>query len=823
MPAFFCSRIPFDYCHSRMNSKFKRLIFRAILVLLSPVVFLGLAEIGLRAAGFGYPNDLLVPISVQQRPMWTGNLFYTYRFFPPPLARVPSPILIAQDKPPGEVRIVILGESAAQGDPVPAFGVSRMLEILLRRRFSDDGIQVVNAAVTAISTAVIRDISSELGKLNPDVVILYMGNNEVIGPYGPASPISRLTRLPLLQRMAVASTRLRLVQAIQLAVSLAAERRGPVVFQGVAKTLDRPVSHADPRLKSMRRHYKHNVREIMARAREAGAQVLVSTVAVNHTDCPPAISLHRPGLSEADRQTWEAHYAKGLRSFEAGRWQAALEHFELAAGIDSHPADLAYRRAECLEKLGQGEKAQDAYALALDLDAFRYRTDSTLNNILRELAAMEPNGVALVDADGHFRNSGESMDEEWFVDHVHFSFEGTWKLATTLGDALLAMAPLKFRPPTQDAWMPVEEVRVRMGFDPVAESRFHAALLGRYRQPPFNRQHNIARREASALRRLEELSRIMFSRDPGDISQDQGSHVHNDTVLASLQASSLIFYKQYADALTVLSPLVELYPHRRDLRALMAEVQLGLGNPRQAAHELLGFSSRHGFLAMQTAEPHLDRLMESGQMDAAYEYAQTLASRLHRLDYPWRARQYRAALHDLRSGRDRAADELRRGDRDAAAKIWADLMERHPTSPLPPYGLAVHEGCQGDLGKARALLQLAVSRWDYPRACFYAGLWESHFGDSEQARRLFGNALRFTGEDKELLNDFAWLRAHFPHVPAPAASHAQTDPAPRQTRGISSTPIRTPRPHDLLQSLQKNLGRQMGVGALFAAGGAGPA
>jgi lysophospholipase L1-like esterase len=87
------------------------------------------------------------------------------------------------EKAAGTYRVVILGESAAEGTPNPSFGLGRMLEAMLRLEFPERRFEVINAAMTAINSHVIWLIAQDCRQLKPDLVVVYMGNNEVIGSF----------------------------------------------------------------------------------------------------------------------------------------------------------------------------------------------------------------------------------------------------------------------------------------------------------------------------------------------------------------------------------------------------------------------------------------------------------------------------------------------------------------------------------------------------------------------------------------------------------------------------------------------------------------
>ena len=99
--------------------------------------------------------------------MWIDNPFFGYRFFAPRLARTPPGAVIDREKPPGTIRVFVLGESAAMGDPLDEFGPARQLACLLEARYPGKRFEVVNAAMTAINSHVIAEIAREAAWLRP--------------------------------------------------------------------------------------------------------------------------------------------------------------------------------------------------------------------------------------------------------------------------------------------------------------------------------------------------------------------------------------------------------------------------------------------------------------------------------------------------------------------------------------------------------------------------------------------------------------------------------------------------------------------------------
>ena len=150
----------------------------------APLLFFALLELGLRLAGFGRPATFFLRASFEGKPAIVENQDFSQIFFPPGLERHPLPCRFDAKKTPGTTRVFIFGESAAMGDPAPAFGLGRALEMLLRERYPETPFEFVNVSMTAINSHVLLPIARECAAKEGDLWVIYMGNNEVVGPFG---------------------------------------------------------------------------------------------------------------------------------------------------------------------------------------------------------------------------------------------------------------------------------------------------------------------------------------------------------------------------------------------------------------------------------------------------------------------------------------------------------------------------------------------------------------------------------------------------------------------------------------------------------------
>ena len=111
---------------------------RIATAVLVPLLLLGVIELALRVFGVGYSTDLTVPCTAQGHAADCYNLFFPAPFFPPGMIKTPQAYSIPVVKPQGTYRIFVLGESAAMGDPDPAYAFSRYLDVMLRETLSVD-------------------------------------------------------------------------------------------------------------------------------------------------------------------------------------------------------------------------------------------------------------------------------------------------------------------------------------------------------------------------------------------------------------------------------------------------------------------------------------------------------------------------------------------------------------------------------------------------------------------------------------------------------------------------------------------------------------
>jgi tetratricopeptide (TPR) repeat protein len=460
-----------------------RRLWIAISAIFVPLLVLGVVEACLRLAGVGYPTALLTPCTVQGKPASCYNLFFAAPFFPAGSVQTPRLYSIPTQKPPGTYRIFVLGESAAMGDPDPAYGFSRYLEAMLRERFPETKFEVVNTGSVAINSHVVLRIAQQLADQRPDLFIIYSGNNEVVGPYGPGTVLtSSGMSIPVIR----SSIFLRSTRIGQLVTKLGTQKK---TWQGMEMFLDKQVRANSPVMQQVYANYERNLRDTIAVARAAGAQVVVATAATNLEDCAPFASLHRDGIKPEEVNEWSSLVQRGNELEAARSFSEALELYRSAAKIDNEYAELEFRIARCLKSLGDTKSANEHFQRARDLDTLRFRADTRINDINRYVPASY-SGVALVDAESLFSSASRDgiVGTDLVYEHVHMTPLGSYlfaraiyrQVAGNLASGAVADAPSETE---------CERMLALTAYD---RSRIAQEMLRRIQRAPFTQQLNHA-------------------------------------------------------------------------------------------------------------------------------------------------------------------------------------------------------------------------------------------------------------------------------------------------------------------------------------------
>jgi tetratricopeptide (TPR) repeat protein len=731
---------------------------------LGPLLFLLILEVGLRLAGVGHPMSFFLPIKIEGKDCLIENDRFGWRFFGPELARTPFPFVIPRVKRANTIRVFVFGESAAYGDPQPEFGLSRVLEALLEGRYPDKHFEVVNTAMTAINSHVILPIARDCAGQNGGFWVIYMGNNEVVGPYGSGTVFGAPAASLSLVRADVALKATRIGQAFgNLRRGLQKRPADQSEWGGMSMFLGHHVRQDDPRMATVYASFERNLNDIIDTGLGGGAKILVSTVARNLKDCGPFASEHSPRLSAEQLSHWKNFYQAGTRDQESGRAAEAIDSFRQAAQMDDDYAETHFRWGQCCLALGQDAEASRQFALACDQDAFRFRADTRINEIIRRVASeRERQGARLVDSEAVVSQQSPHglTGGEFLYEHVHLNFEGNYLVARALAEQIgHALSPGAASP-----WPTAGECAARLGWNDFKRHEAEINILGRLDDSPFKEQADHQQQYERLLQQIQQLQpstlpdslRAAMVRTKAAADATPGDWILQEN-LAYLQQQT----GDAADALETLRRLVRLLPQSPDawndlglaLEAAKRDEEASSAFQQAIRVAPESVSSRISLAELDARQGHLDA--------GAREFRQVLRQKPYWgpahlglakvLDAKGESeeakKQFQEALKDrIRTPKffnSLAKYSVSKGWYDIAVTNFTDSLRLYPSDPETHVGLGLALARLGRHAEAQAHYAEAVRlQPNFAGARLWLGLELGQDGDAAGAAAQFAEAVR---------------------------------------------------------------------------------
>jgi tetratricopeptide (TPR) repeat protein len=553
--------------------KVRKALFTFIAIFVIPLLFFVLLELGLTALGVGKSFDYFRKIDINGQPHYQENPDFADQFYPPSLNIGPAENTFAEERSPDLLRVYIFGESAALGFPHKNHGLDRLLAAQLQAALPSRKIEVINTAMTSVNSHVIYAVAKSIPDNSADFAVILMGNNEVVGPYGPGTFNQNFLGNITLIRGIQALKRTRTWQALNSLILKVRpiDAQQDLKWEGMQMFTEHAVPRDDPSMASVYDHYEDNLVSIIETLRAKGMHVVLSSVPVNLRHSAPFLSVHRRDLSDDRLNQWRESTRQGAQSADQGDWDDAIAHFQAALAIDPGYADTHFRLATAFENASQFQQARTHYQRALDLDALRFRADTKINQIIRQVATRNGNDAfSFVDSAAAFEKASQPFQPGWnlLLEHVHYDFAGTNVIAAEVSRSIISNLP------GADAFQPLprEEVARRVGFpnfDTIEEIRNLQRMIQR---PPFPGQSNYAKLRQFLDEKLQSVSEEVGSstavlqrrRELADAGLADWKVHFELAVLSQRLRDTPAMYEH-------LNKILELYPHNRETYMKMAE------------------------------------------------------------------------------------------------------------------------------------------------------------------------------------------------------------------------------------------------------------
>ena len=694
-------------------SGWKKWFLRVGLAVLTPCLFLALVEGGLRLAGFGYPSSYFLKKQAGGRTFFIENPKFELRFFPPALLRLPSSLTVPARKDLATYRIFVIGSSAAAGFPEPAYSFARILEVILKAKYPDRNFEVINTATTAINSNVDLPIMEEAAKHQPDLFIVYDGHNEVLGPFGPGTvfvPYSGSLK-SVRSTIFIKSTKIgQLLDSFRIRL---VKGKVPSEWRGMEMVARNQLRRDDPRLPIVYSHFQSNLLDMCQAARRAGAKVILATLGTNLKDAAPFASLHRADLSEDQRSQWEKQYQQGVNADSEHNFTKAIDSYLTAAKIDDRFADLQFRLARSYSNSQDYGSALEHYVEARDDDALRFRADSGINQIIRDVAASQvSNGVSLVDIEKLLRTTPAANipGEELFYDHVHLNFSGNYLVAKEISEQIDRIFSGSPRNAASE-----EECARQLAFTDWNRATIAKGLLPQFQEVPFTNQLNHDEQIAA----LKQQMAAMFARGTGQVVPSaRATYDHalqgapDDWMLHNQYGILLADTDDFAGAIEQFRRVLTLVPYRSWPHVALAQA-LAKSNKSEAKQEFeealrIDPNSPNAHLGLGSL------LLEEGNSTEALS-------------------QYQSVLHESPQNAKALVGAgnvwATQGNNAEAADAYERALQASPSLPEAHYRLGALLMRQGSTDQAASHLSQAV-QLDFTYADAHVKLGEAYEAES---------------------------------------------------------------------------------------------
>jgi tetratricopeptide (TPR) repeat protein len=761
-------------------------LFRILAPVAILLLVLGGLELGLRLFGYGYPTAFFLKTEIGGMNYYVSNDRFGYRFFPPALARTPVPLRMAVKKPANTYRIFVFGESAAMGDPDPTFGAWRYLQVMLRERFPGTDFEVVCVAMTAINSHVILPIARECARHDGDLWIIYMGNNEMVGPFGGGTVFgSRVAGINLIRTsLAVKSTKFgQLLDGLMQRSGVHSST--PKTWSGLNMFKDHQLRYDDPNRLRAYANFKNNLNDILRAGRDAGVPIILSTVGSNLKDCAPFGSLHSAGLNEHQQTEWNSLYQAGAALETSGDYPAALKKYEQAAAIDPQYAELHFRAGRCQLALTNSEQALTDFELARDDDTLAFRADGRINRIIADAAkAKADRGVYFLDAREVFaqRSPAKIPGNELFYEHVHLNFDGNYLLGRAFAEQTLKLLPKSILAQGKSEWASADLCNRRLAVSPWDRFRVWQENYSRVSEPPFTDQLNDVPRAKFYMAKLQELNSQMTqeTRAQSRATYEEGlALTPGDYCLRENFAQFLDETGELAAAPAEEQKVSDLLPQNPMTPCIIGRLFVRLGNFSGAEEKFLhALAIRHDY-APALSELGTLRANQQKNADAAGYFARALKINPGDVDtyLNWGFMEQNEGKWDqaLAHYHD-AADRQPNGPADHFYHAATLLMHLRGSESLDYFNAAVHMNpnfwqaryllggelaAEGKMEEAQAQFSAAVSiRPDFAPAHSNHGIALAKLGKLNEALKEFQTTLQIDPTDKAAQQNLEAVQAN---------------------------------------------------------------
>ncbi|KAA3659351.1 MAG: hypothetical protein DWQ10_09015 [Calditrichaeota bacterium] len=410
-------------------TKAKNTVF-TIIMLLVPVLFFVLLEIGLRIFGGYQQEPLVVKTHKNGKEVYQINQNIARRYFDPNKVNVPAaaPETFNAHKTASTFRIFCLGGSTTAGFPFDCqVSFPQQLRYLLQNSYPRYRFEVINLGISAVNSYTVLDLLPDVLELQPDLILVYMGHNEFYGAYGSASSFA-LPGSDQFIRFYLKLQKLHTIQFLQSIVSLFSisestpKKKNLSLMAAVVQ--DQQIAWRSENYQKTMQVFSNNLEIILNSCCRAKEPVIMSNLVSNIRDLKPfSANIKRAGANTGDG------LAIAYSLFNAKNYTASAEAYRQLLGTDASDAGLWFNLGKSYIGLGDSVQALQALTEAKDRDQVRFRAAEDANLIIKTLAS-ETN-ASFIDMQTRFAAHAQHglIGDDLICNHLHPNPNGYYLMA----------------------------------------------------------------------------------------------------------------------------------------------------------------------------------------------------------------------------------------------------------------------------------------------------------------------------------------------------------------------------------------------------------
>ncbi len=342
-------------------------------------------------------------------------------------------------KPENTFRIFFFGGSTVFGAPYWDPGsFPRLLEKGLSAVSPFQRFEVINAGGVGYASNRIRLLINESFEYDPDLIILYTGNNEFIEqqfylkvldqPEWVLKLRARLYRIRLYGVLAGPVLRVR-------DKVLDEASTGRKFFEWEVPVEKELINWSPERRVKVEMLFAWNLEQIITSCRQRNVPLMLINPAVNFRDFPPNLS--DSSVPKESYSPVQKELREGMNLLVGNQPEPALEKFREALNTYPDDADAHFYIGQCYLRLGERALAYRAFSRAADEDRMPTRVTGPLRSVMKDKGSRH--GVLYFSAQELFESMSPDgiPGDNLFFDNCHPLFHGNWMIAREIVRVLI--------------------------------------------------------------------------------------------------------------------------------------------------------------------------------------------------------------------------------------------------------------------------------------------------------------------------------------------------------------------------------------------------